>query len=139
MFANQLGHLKHRNFLFPSEYCLQVGISNDVSLIYLILELIFLDIFPKFFGNFCSWEWLTPDNLCQFLTNLHGFHECRIWLSLFLDNRLLGGLLCNRLLSSLLLYHFFLLLVLGYYISITPFLSTDKYYVQKFSIVSLTG
>src|SRR4030042_6104226 len=119
MFANQLGHFEHRNFLFSSEYSLQVSISIDISLVYWILQLVLFDISPQFFGNFCSWKWLTTYNFCQFFTNLHGLHKCRIWLSLFLDNCFLSdllryffldslsSLLYYVLLSSFLLCHFF--------------------------------
>ena len=80
--ANKLCHLEHRNNFFSTEYSAKLVISVDVASFFSILKIVLLDVRPKFFSNFSTWNRLVTYNFSECIAYLHRRHKLRIRLTL---------------------------------------------------------
>lgn len=102
VFRNMLGHFKHVDYLFAGENLFEVIVGIDVSLVYLILKFVLLDVNPEFFDYFRPGHWTLTDNRRQISRNGHWLHERRIC---FLRHFLLGRLLNRNSVAGLFSYY----------------------------------
>jgi len=63
--ADKLGHFKHRHLLFAAENGLQFGVSVNHDFALLVLQVLFLDVRPKFFAYCGSRDSANPDHCTQ--------------------------------------------------------------------------
>ncbi len=75
MLANKLGHLEHVDNRLAAKHGLQRVIRIDVPLILFILELVLLDVDPKFLGDLTAGKRTFTDHCRELLANLHRFHK----------------------------------------------------------------
>ncbi len=55
MFRDFLCHLEHIDRTFGSKYFSELFVRNDVTLIFRVLTIVFFNVSPQFFDNFCTW------------------------------------------------------------------------------------
>src|SRR5690349_15844469 len=84
VFADQLGHLEHRDGFLAAENCFQRVVSVDVGSLFLVLEPLLLDVGPQFLGDLGARNRLGADHHAESGVRLHRFHECRVRFSFFL-------------------------------------------------------
>ena len=75
MLADELGHLEHIDDLLACEHGLERLIRIDVALVLGVLELILLDVGPELLDDFAAGHRTFADHRCEFLADLHRFHE----------------------------------------------------------------
>jgi hypothetical protein len=92
MFADQLGHFKHRHLLLAVEYLQELVIGVDVSPVLGILQIVLLDVDPDLLGDLGSGYRLAANNSGQSVVRLHGLHESGVWFALTLPR---SFLLCH--------------------------------------------
>jgi hypothetical protein len=62
---HNLRQVKHRYLPLSSEEYFELGIAIDHAFVCFILKVIFSDIFPNYFYDFRSGQWITADDICQ--------------------------------------------------------------------------
>ena len=62
MRRDELGHFEHRDLALAAEDGLQLIVREDVPLIRRILEVVLLNVFPKFLDHLRSRERTLPDD-----------------------------------------------------------------------------
>ncbi len=75
---NVLGHFEHGHLGFAAENSFQGGVGVDHTLVFLVLELVLLDVVPDFFGEFSARHGGGTDNSGECGVRLDGFEECRV-------------------------------------------------------------
>ena len=78
MFADQLGHFKHRNLFHPAEDLLQFSIGINHASILVVLKLVLFDVQPNLLSHFGARNWLASDNGTECLRERHRTHEGRV-------------------------------------------------------------
>ena len=85
---DKLRHLEHADLALAIEDWLQRIVGIDLGSLLFVLEPIFLDVIPKFFGELGTWQGLGTDNFRKFFVWLDRPHEGGIR---FAFGRGLGG------------------------------------------------
>ncbi len=75
MLVDEFRHLKHIDGFLATKDFLEFFIWVDVSSVFRILQIIFLNIGPKFLGDFCARHWTIADDRSQLFAWLHWLHE----------------------------------------------------------------
>lgn len=70
MLGNELGHLKHRDLRFAGEHSLQIGVAVDIPSVLLVLQIVLLDVLPKFLDDLSSRKRLGTHHFRQCVTGL---------------------------------------------------------------------
>lgn len=74
MLADELSHLEHVDCLL-AKYLSELIIGDDVSFVVRVLSAVFLNVFPDFLCNFCTWHWAFTDDCSEVFAHLHRLHE----------------------------------------------------------------
>ena len=80
---HQAGQLEHVDLLLAVEYCFQRGVRFNLLL---VLQIMFLDVLPKFLGQFSSWQRVGANDFSQRFIRLNRFHERAVWFTFFRHN-----------------------------------------------------
>jgi len=73
--GDQLRHLKHGDALLAVKYDLERVIRIDLGPLLRVLQLVLLDVVPKFFGEFTTGDGLGADDFGQSFIRLDGLHQ----------------------------------------------------------------
>jgi hypothetical protein len=73
--VDEFRHFKHVDRFFAAKDFLELLVWVDVSFVFHILQIIFLDIRPKFLGHFGTRHWAIADDRSQLSAWLHWLHE----------------------------------------------------------------
>lgn len=74
MRGDEFGHLEHRDFVLAEDGAEQV-VGEDVALVRRVLEIVLLDIFPKFLDDFGARERARADNRFKLGGEIERLHE----------------------------------------------------------------
>ena len=74
-----LGHLEHGHLALATENSLESGVRVDEGLFCLILETVFLDVIPHFFGEFATTDRCRSDYGGKHGIRLNGFEKSCVW------------------------------------------------------------
>jgi hypothetical protein len=80
---HQAGQLEHVDLLLAVEYCFQRGVRFNLLL---VLQIMFLDVLPKFLGQFSSWQRVGANDFSQRFVRLNRFHERAVCFTFFRHN-----------------------------------------------------
>ena len=85
MRRNQLGHLKHGHLGLAAEDSLQCSIGVDVTLVFLVLEFVLLNVVPEPFGDLATGCRSGSHNSCEDCVGLDRFKKGGIGFALRFD------------------------------------------------------